>query len=251
MTPLNTITNKLDDYLNIPDFQDYSQNGLQISGKNNVRRIAGLVDASLEGFAAAADANADMIIVHHGLLWGKPVSITGTLYERVKILIENNISLYAAHLPLDAHIELGNNAQLANILNSEIIGRFAEFGGQQIGCITKLPKTRMLTDVIQDIDSMLNTQTRVLDFGNEEINTMAIVSGAACEALPDAAEHQVDLFITGEPRLSAYHEARELEINVAFAGHYATECVGIQALIEQLPQWFDVDSLFIDIPCEL
>ncbi|RLD11053.1 MAG: Nif3-like dinuclear metal center hexameric protein [Chlamydiae bacterium] len=251
MIELKKITDYLDDFLNIKSFRDYSQNGLQVSGKKYVKRIAGLVDASLDGFIAAADSKADMIIVHHGLLWGKPILLTGIFYERVKTLINDNISLYAAHLPLDAHTEFGNNAQLAHLLNAEIIDWFAEYGGKPIGCIAKFPEKRLLTDVIDELDNTINTQSRVFDFGSEEIQTVGIVSGAACDALPEAVMKEVDLFITGEPRLSAYHEAREFNINVAFAGHYSTECVGVQALINHLPTLFDVESLFIDVPCEI
>jgi len=251
MTELKKITDYLDEYLDINAFKDYSQNGMQVDGKNNVKRIVGLVDASLDGFIAAADSKADMIIVHHGLLWGKPVSLTGIFYDRIKALISNNISLYAAHLPLDAHTELGNNAQLVKLLDAEMIGRFAEYGGKPIGCIAKFKKKKPLTQVISELDNAINTQTRVYDFGTEEVQTVGIVSGAACDALPEAVLEEVDLFITGEPRLTAFHEAREFNINVAFAGHYATECVGIKALINHLPTLFDVESLFIDVPCEI
>ena len=251
MTELKKITDYLDEHLSINSFKDYSQNGLQVSGKKHVKRIVGLVDASLDGFIAAADSKADMVIVHHGLLWSKPISLTGIFYERVKTLIDENISLYAAHLPLDAHSELGNNAQLADKLNAEIIDWFAEYGGKPIGCIAKFKKKRLLAEVIEELDTAINTQTRVFDFGDEEIQTVGIVSGAACDALPEAALQGVDLFITGEPRLSAFHEAREFNMNVAFAGHYATECVGIQALMNHLPTLFDVETLFIDVPCEI
>ena len=251
MTELKKITDYLDKFLNINAFKDYSQNGLQVDGKNTVKRIVGLVDASLDGFIAAADSKADMIIVHHGILWGKPISLTGIVYDRIKTLIDENISLYASHLPLDAHPELGNNAQLAHALNAEIIDWFAEYGGKPIGCIAKFKNKRPLAEVITELDTVINTQSRVFDFGDEEIQTIGIVSGAACDALPDAVTQNVDLFITGEPRLSAFHEAREFNINVAFAGHYATECVGIQALINHLPTLFDVETLFIDVPCDI
>jgi len=251
MTELKNITDYLDDFLNINAFKDYSQNGLQVDGKKTVKRIVGLVDASLDGFIAAADSKADMIIVHHGILWGKPISLTGIFYERIKTLINENISLYAAHLPLDAHPELGNNAQLAHAINAEIIDWFAEYGGKPIGCIAKYKKKRPLAEVINVLDTAINTQSRVFDFGDDEIQTVGIVSGAACDALPEAVLKNVDLFITGEPRLSAFHEAREFNMNVAFAGHYATECVGIQAVINHLPTLFDVETLFIDVPCDI
>ncbi len=251
MENLSNIVNHLNDYLKISDFIDASQNGLQVEGKENVKKIAGLVDASKEGFDAALDTNADMVIVHHGLLWGKPVSLTGIFFERIKILIENGISLYAAHLPLDAHLEVGNNVKLLDYVNASFVKQFANWEGKPIGCIGKFDKPKPLTEIIENLDGALNTQTKVFDFGVEEISTVGIVSGSACEAIHDCQENDVDLFITGEPRLSAFHEARELELNVAFAGHYATECVGIQALLEMIPSWFDVETFFIDVPCEI
>ncbi len=251
MENLFNIVNQLNDYLKITDFVDASQNGLQIDGKQNVKKIAGLVDASKEGFEAALDTGADMVIVHHGLLWGKPVSFTGIFFERIKVLIENGISLYAAHLPLDAHLEVGNNVKLLECINATFEKQFANWHGKPIGSIGKFNQPKLLTEIIENLDDALNTQTKVFDFGAEEVSTVGIVSGSACEAIHDCRKHNVDLFITGEPRLNAFHEARELELNVAFAGHYATECGGIQALLKMIPSWLDVETFFIDVPCEI
>ena len=251
METLNRITEYLNEFLHVPEFSDTSRNGLQVSGKQSVRRIATLVDASRAGFEAAAEAGADMIIVHHGLFWDKPVILTELLYERVKVLISKEISLYAAHLPLDAHPEIGNNIQLLDLIGAELVEWYADWGGKPIGCIGKFNRARPLSHVIELLDRSLNTQTNVLDFGGPEISTVGIVSGSACEALAASAHKGVDLFITGEPRLSAVHEARELELNVAFAGHYATESVGVKALAKRLPSWFDVEAFFIDVPCNV
>ena len=251
MNALERIVSHLDDFLSVPEYSDISQNGLQVAGKAQVKRIAGLVDASAEGFSAAVDAGADMVIVHHGMLWSAPVTLTGPFYQRVKILIDNNVALYAAHLPLDAHPEVGNNARLLDIVGAHLVSRYADWGGQPIGCLGSFPKPRPLADIIEVLDTALNTETLVLDFGPSVISRVGIVSGSACEALDATCEAGADLFITGEPRLSAYHHSQELGMNVAFAGHYATECVGIQALLERIPSWFDVETLFIDIPCQI
>ena len=251
MENLFDVVNHLNDYLKIADFADASQNGLQVEGKKKIKKIVGLVDASKEGFEAALDTGADMVIVHHGLLWGKPVSLTGLFFERVKVLIENGIALYAAHLPLDAHLEVGNNVKLIECIDASFETQFAKWQGKPIGSIGKFNQPKLLTEIIEKLDDALNTQSRVFDFGAEEISTVGVVSGSACEAIHYCKEYNVDLFITGEPRLSAFHEARELELNVAFAGHYATECVGIQALLERIPSWLDVETYFIDVPCEI
>ncbi len=251
MNSLERIVSHLDEYLALRDFTDTSQNGLQVTGKSAVKRIVGLVDASVEGFAAAVDARADMVIVHHGMLWNKAVSLTGPFYDRVKILIENGISLYAAHLPLDAHPETGNNIQLLEIVGAALVSWYAEWGGKPIGCIGSFKNAKPLVDIVETLDTGLDTQSRVLDFGPSAIKTVGIVSGSACEALDATKAAGADLFITGEARLSAYHHAQELGMNVVFAGHYATESVGIQALLNRLPSWFDVETLFIDIPCQI
>jgi dinuclear metal center YbgI/SA1388 family protein len=251
MERLADIVAQLDEYLRLAAFEDASQNGLQVAGKDRVRRVAGLVDASAEGFAAALDSGADMVVVHHGLLWSAPVRLTGPLYERVELLVRNGISLYAAHLPLDAHPEVGNNARLLELVGAELEDWYAEWGGQNIGCLGLFERPTPLATVIERLDSGLSTETRVYDFGPADIARVGIVSGSACEALGVTSERGADLFITGEPRLSAYHEAREREINVAFAGHYATERVGIEALIRRMPSMCDVEAVFIDVPCDI
>ena len=251
MEPLTRIVEHLDNFLRIQAFKDDAQNGLQVDGKDSVARVACMVDASREGFEAAIEAGATMIVVHHGLFWSKPARLTGVLYERVRLLIEQRVSLYAAHLPLDAHPEVGNNAQLLERIGAELEGTYAEWGGAPIGVLGSFRRPRPLAQVIASLDESLHTQTRVLDYGPDMVATVGIVSGAACEALTETKARGADLFITGEPRLHADHEARELEINVAFAGHYATECPGVQALAQRLPSWFDVESVFIDIPSDI
>lgn len=251
MESRDRVTDVLDTYLRIADISDDSRNGLQVQGGEHVRRVVGLVDASREGFDAAIEADADMVIVHHGLFWSSPVRLTGVMYERVRVLIEEGVSLYAAHLPLDAHEEVGNNAQLLSLLGAQPSGRYAEFAGTAIGCLGTYDEPRTLSEIAETLDRELRTQTRVYDFGPGEITTVGVISGSACDALGATCDAGADVFVTGEPRLSAYHEAREREINVAFAGHYATETVGIKALLEKLPMLCDVETQFIDVPCDI
>ena len=251
MESCDRVTDVLDTYLHIADISDDSRNGLQVQGGEHVRRVVGLVDASREGFDAAIEADADMVIVHHGLFWSSPVRLTGVMYERVRVLIEEGVSLYAAHLPLDAHEEVGNNAQLLSLLGAQPSGRYAEFAGTAIGYLGTYDEPRTLSEIAETLDRELRTQTRVYDFGPGEITTVGVISGSACDALGATCDAGADVFVTGEPRLSAYHEAREREINVAFAGHYATETVGIKALLEKLPMLCDVETQFIDVPCDI
>ncbi|MCX7847424.1 MAG: Nif3-like dinuclear metal center hexameric protein [bacterium] len=251
MESLLRISAYLDEYLRLAQFKDDSQNGLQVEGNPQVKRIAGLVDASLEGFTAAADARADMIIVHHGLFWGSPLLLTGTHLARVKTLLTRGISLYAAHLPLDAHPEIGNNIRLLQLLGAKFVEWFAEYHGTPIGVVGSFSHPKPLSEVIDTLDTALGSQSRVYDFGPDHVRTLGIVSGAGCDAIPACKRAGVDLFITGEPRLHAYHTLKELELNAAFAGHYYTERLGIQALLTHLPTRFDVETLFIDVDCDI
>jgi len=251
METLTKIVEHLDDFLQIATYVDDSQNGLQVAGKREIKRIAGMVDASLEGFEAARDAHADLVIVHHGLFWGKSLTLIGTHYARAKVLLDNDIGVYAAHLPLDAHPEVGNNIQLLELVGAELVNWFAEYHGKPVGCVGRFTRAHSLSAISELLDEALRTQTRVYDFGPAEIRTVGIVSGGGCDALTACHEQGVDLFITGEARLSAYHLLQEYAMNAAFAGHYATETVGIRALLKRLPTWFDVETMFIDVPCDL
>lgn len=251
MEKLNDIVEFLDRHLAIDTFTDASQNGLQVDGLPHVRRIVGLVDASQEGFCAAAETDADMILVHHGLFWQDPVRLTDILYARVRVLMVDGISLYAAHLPLDAHPTHGNNAGIAALIDAPITTWYAEYGGKPIACLCTYPTPRPLREVIALLDEGLETRSTVYDFGPEMVQQVGIVSGAGCAALAETCSLGADLFITGEPRLNAYHEAREKEINIAFAGHYMTERVGVRLMLEHLSSLYDVETEFIDIPCEI
>lgn len=251
MEALTRITAYLDEYLRITQFQDDSCNGLQVEGTTQVKCIAGMVDASLEGFKAAIAARADMIIVHHGLFWSTPQVLTGVHCARVKTLLTHEVSLYAVHLPLDAHPEVGNNMRLLQQLGASFAQWFAEYHGTPIGVVGTFSRPRPLREVIQMLDSVLGSTSRVYDFGPEEVRTIGIVSGAGCDAIPACARAGVELFITGEPRLSAFHQLKELGINGAFAGHYYTERVGIQALLQHLPTRLDVRTVFIDVDCDI
>ena len=245
---LKQLTAFLNDYLKINDIDDCSINGLQVQGKNQISKIAFMVDFSLQGAELAHKAGADMIIAHHGLIWTGLRSITGNTYLRVKTLIKNDISLYAAHLPLDMHPESGNNIGLAKKLGLIDIGAFAKFNGCDIGFYGTLPKESTLTEISKKIESLLKTKTLVLDFGKEKVNTIGLVSGAGVDSLGEAVKLGLDVLVTGEPRQTSYHVARENSINVIFAGHYATETVGVSLLAELLKDKFGVETEFIDLP---
>lgn len=246
---LHDLTSYLDNYLDIDAIEDSSKNGLQVAGPDDVQRIAFAVDSSLAGFRQAAEDGADLLIVHHGLLWGKEQPLTGAYFERVKALIEGGVGLYAVHLPLDAHPEVGNNVQLAQILGLEVTDSFGEYRGVDIGVACEsLSGPIHLGDLVSRINARLDTECKVQAHGPDQVANVAIVSGGAADLAAQAAAAGFDLFLTGETSHIHAHAAREYAINVVFAGHYATETVGLHALAKHLEQQLELDTAFIDLP---
>ncbi len=240
------ITEYIDELLNVRGIDDISMNGLQVGGNHEVKKIALAVDASLVTFEKAKEA--DLLIVHHGLYWGKPIPIVDSMYERVKSLLENNVALYAAHLPLDLHPELGNNAQGLKLLGLKASGEFGNYHGVNIGFEFEIPETMGLLEFKKLFEEKLGTSSTLWDFGPSKIKCGAYVSGDAISLLPEAIEKGLDIFITGEPRHSSYWSAYEAGINVLFGGHYKTETLGVKALGKHLEEKFGVETFFIDIP---
>lgn len=236
----------IDELLNIRMIDDISMNGLQVGGNYEVRKVALAVDASLATFEKAKDA--DLLIVHHGLYWGKPVPLVDSMFDRIKFLIENEIALYAAHLPLDLHPELGNNAQGLKLLGLEPSTEFGNYHGVNIGFEFELPEPMEISEFKKIVDDRLDTNSILWDFGPSRIKRGAYVSGDAISLLPEAIEKKLDIFITGEPRHSSYWAAYESGINVLFGGHYKTETLGVKALGTHLEERFELETFFIDIP---
>ncbi len=245
---LHDIVGFLDEFLKVDEWKDKSRNGLQVEGKEDVNRVAFAVDACMEVFERA---KADMIVVHHGLIWDGIDYVRGIVRRRLKFLLENEISLYAVHLPLDAHPSIGNNVQILKALDLEPSESFGVYQGKEIGYIGFYDEPLHLNDVLEMIKSRINPNSTVLRFGKEEVKSVGVVSGIGSFALGEAMERGVDLFITGEQDHSVYHLAKEGGINVVFAGHYATETFGVKALMKVVGQEFDVDVFFIDVPTGL
>lgn len=239
----------LDEYLQIRTIEDASNNGLQVEGADEVERVAFAVDASLASFEAARAAQAQMLVVHHGLFWSKPLMVTGAHRQRLVQLFEGNLSLYAAHLPLDFHAEVGNNATLARWLQLEETAPFGDYKGQPPGFAGRLPGPLTLGQFVQRVETALGEPTiRTWDFGPETVQRVGIISGGAAFLLDQAWEAGIDTYLTGEMSHSAYHQAREWGLNVVFAGHYATETAGVQTLADHLAQQFGLETRFLDLP---
>ncbi|MDD5086487.1 MAG: Nif3-like dinuclear metal center hexameric protein [Candidatus Nanoarchaeia archaeon] len=249
MANLKEVIKFLDGELGIKDVEDSSNNGLQVQGKEEVNKIAFAVDACLEVFKKAKDS--DMIIVHHGISWNDSLKyLTGLNHSRVKFLMENDISLYAAHLPLDKHPKHGNNAEFCRIFNLKHIQGFGDYHGQIIGFAGE--KDTSLNDFVKEINEKLKTKCTVFDFGKKQIKKIAVVSGnGGGEITRQAISNGFDCLITGEAGHSSYVTARDSNINIIVAGHYATETLGVKALMKTIKDKFKVDVKFIDAPTGL
>ena len=252
MAELYEIVRFLDDYLNVKEWEDKSRNGLQVEGKSEVNKVAFAVDACMESCVRAKSLGADLLIVHHGLIWGGIEYVRGLVQKRLKFLLENELSLYAAHLPLDAHPEVGNNVQLLKLLDLEPKEPFGYYHGVPIGYIGYFEEPKPLPLVAQILVEKLKTDyVRAYEFGKQEIESVGVVSGGASFATTEAVEKGLDLFITGEFEHEAYHVAKEGNLNIISAGHYASETLGVKALMPLIREKFEVKTVFIDIPTGL
>jgi len=235
-------------YLDSGKIKDASQNGLQIEGGAEVKKIAFGVSASLELFERAAASGADMIIVHHGLLWGSSVPIKGPFREKLKTLLDNGITLAAWHLPLDKHRTAGNNARILKFLGAGSRRPFGICAGETIGFKGSFGRPKTLAEVIKVLQNELHADVLAFGFGPKKIRTLGVISGGGQKMFNQAIEAGLDLFITGEVSEFVQEKARENRANFISAGHYNTEKPGVQALAELVRAKFKVETEFIDIP---
>jgi dinuclear metal center YbgI/SA1388 family protein len=246
---LGSMVDFLNGELKVSDFSDDSHNGLQVQNAGRIRRVCCGVDASLDFFEQAAARGANLLVCHHGLSWGDSLKrITDLNYRRLKFLIERDMALYACHLPLDAHPELGNNARICQALGLAERRPFGLYRGIQIGFRGTLPRAVSFRTFRRRAAALFQNEIRALDFGRSAVRTVAVVSGGAAAEIEEAGRLGVDVYVTGESTLAAYHLAREYGINAVFAGHYATEVFGVQALAALLAQRFSVPAEFLRLP---
>ncbi|WP_370293654.1 Nif3-like dinuclear metal center hexameric protein [Deinococcus sp. KSM4-11] len=241
----------LNDYLHVGAFKDVSLNGLQIEGTDVIRRVAASVDTSVKTLQHAADSGADILLVHHGLFWGKPLPITGPHRERIRTAIQADLNLYAAHLPLDAHAEVGNNAMMARALSLGGIIPFGEFAGQTIGVAGDLPFELSLQDFADRIQKLTGEICLVHGGGVPTVRRLGICSGEGSGLIPEAAALGLDTLLTGEPAHKHFNDAFEYGVNVVFAGHYETEVFGVRALAAKVEDQFGLPWQFLHHPTGL
>jgi dinuclear metal center YbgI/SA1388 family protein len=228
-------------------FRDYCPNGLQVAGKDEVRKIVSGVTASRALIEAAIEQQADTILVHHGYFWkGEDPCITGMKQDRIKLLLSHDINLVAYHLPLDAHPLVGNNVQLAEVLGIKIEGTLASVD-PAIVYYGRLPEKVSLEALSEAVSIKLGRQPMSLSGHHRNIETIAWCTGAAQGYIDHAAMAGMDVFLSGEVSEQTTHSVRELGINYIAAGHHATERYGVKALGEHLADKLGLEHQFIDI----
>lgn len=245
MAKINEITQYVTQLLQVDRFKDYCPNGLQVEGKTEIRKIVSGVTASMALLHAAKEAGADLVLVHHGYFWrGEDARITGIKRQRLGFLINHNINLLAYHLPLDAHPELGNNAQLGKLLGIEPLGYAGEFNIVAHG---NLAQAMPLSDFVQHVEECLQRKATVVGPQQKIVQKVAWCTGAAQGYIDMAIELGVDVYISGEISEQTNHEALESGVSYISAGHHATERYGVQALGQHLADKFGLEHEFIDI----
>lgn len=247
---------RLDAELRTEDYAgvDASPNGLQVGREvGEVEHVAFAVDAAEATIQRAVEADADMLVTHHGLIWGGLDRVTGRDYGRIAPLVENHIGLYVSHLPLDGHPTLGNAAGIADLLDLHGTEPFGEVGPEHAGLFGQrdepVPVAEMAVTLDRELDNDGNS-VRVLDFGPDHVETVAVLTGSGVDWLDDAVERGADALVTGEGKQQVYHEAREAGINVFLAGHYATETFGVRSLQTLAEDW-GLETTYIDHPTGL
>ena len=238
----------IDGYLDGKNIKDASWNGLQAEGAPEVKKIAFGVSASLECIKRAAISGADMLIVHHGLLWGKAQPFKGPFKQKLELLFKSGMSLAAWHLPLDKHPVAGNNARILKMLGAKQLKPFGVHDGMSIGFKGVFPGGKNIDTVINALTGGLGSDILGFRFGAKTIKTLGVVSGGAASMFTQAIEAGLDLYITGEVSEFVQETARENATNFISAGHYNTEKPGVQALAELLKAKFKVKTEFIDVP---
>jgi len=232
------------------EWKDSSMNGLQVEGSDEVTGIALGVDACYDLFESAKKENMNFVIVHHGFFWGKVFPITSFWKKRFKFLLENDMSLYACHLPMDANPTMGHNSAISEKLGLLNVMPFGEYHGNYIGFAGELGESVHIEKIKDKLADLFDYGVRIFKFGNENIKKIGVVSGDAAteDILKECAEKGIDLFVTGETNHVAYHVIKELGLNVAFCGHYATERFSLFELERVLKDEFQIPVKFFEIP---
>ncbi len=237
----------LDTYLASATFNDYTENGLQVEGREQIKRVAVAVSANLRSIEEAIAWQADALIVHHGFFWSKePRSLRGFHRTRIKRLLEADLNLGAYHLPLDAHPEVGNNAVLAHALGLQVQETLPREARLSFGIIAAAPSPLDPQKLRDDLAQLCQPQLIAFLEGPQRIKRIGLCSGGAGQLVAEAAHLGLDAFITGEASETALAIAREAKLHFFAAGHHATERFGIKALATHIQERFHLTTRFFD-----
>lgn len=249
MAALSDIVTRLDALLDAGAFDDLGPNGLQVSGSEEVEKVVTGVTAQLELFERAAEAGAQMVLSHHGLLWDfLPRVVDAKAKRRLRTLFDSDLSLVAYHLPLDAHPELGNNALACRALGLERGRSFGCFKGAHVGFVGHSSEGVPVSELLERCRAVFGQEPLHFAAGPDPVHNLGIVSGAAASTLPEAVQSGLDGLLTGEPAEHVMADARETGVHFLACGHYATETLGVRALGDLLATEFGVQHEFVDIP---
>jgi dinuclear metal center YbgI/SA1388 family protein len=242
------LENYLSKYLKCNEFNDYCPNGMQVEGCEEIKKIIIAVSASVDLFKQAIEEKADALIVHHGIIWNyeRPI-YRGGYRERIRLLLSHDLNLFAYHLPLDAHPEIGNNAQLCKLLKLKNFIPFGDYKGQLIGIRGEIEQTPK-NEFFKKVETVVGREPIIFPFGPDKIKKVGVISGGAQKELKQAVDEGLDVFITGEVSEHIMYYAKEEKIHFISAGHYATEKFGIIALGKLLEKKYNLNIKFIDIP---
>jgi len=242
---LKQIASFLDRELDIGGFTDRSANGLQVEGRAKVRKVGLAVDACIPSFRAAAKSHCDLLVVHHGLIWDGVRAVRGVFRKRLAFLLESDIGLYAAHIPLDAHAKLGNNVLLARALGLRKLQPFCRYRGRDISFAGELARPVSARDLADRMAKKLATKARVVGDRRARVRRIGVVSGGGSFAITEAEEAGLDALFTGEGTHAADLDAAESGVVVIYAGHYETETLGVKAVGKALAKRFGVRAEFL------
>ncbi|MDB6076539.1 MAG: Nif3-like dinuclear metal center hexameric protein [Akkermansiaceae bacterium] len=251
MASLSEIVAFMDRELRIAEIPDYpgAHNGLQLENGGTVRKVAAAVDASLSVIEGAIEAGADLLLVHHGMFWQGAQPVTKAVYRKLKTAMDAGLAIYSAHLPLDVHPLLGNNALLLEALGFSSSGTFMNFKSLPAGLTAEVEISR--DELVKRTAAAVGSAVHVCPGGPALVRKLGIVTGGAGSEVAAAAAAGIDTFLTGEGPHWSYPLAEELGINVIYAGHYATETFGVKALAGRLEVDFGLAGCFIDRPTGL
>jgi dinuclear metal center YbgI/SA1388 family protein len=249
MASIAAVIARLDELLDAPDHPDLGPNGLQVPGRRDVFRVVTGVSATRALIDRAVELDADLVLVHHGLFWDfDPTGLTPVLAERLRPLFKHDVNLAAYHLPLDAHPEVGNNAQLAAAIGLAEHEPFGSYKGRPIGRKGTFGEPVPVAELLARIERATERAPLHHPGGPDPVASIGIVTGSAASSLPEAAAEGLDAFVTGEPREHSMGEAAEYGVHFVAAGHYATETFGVRRLGELLEREFGIEHHWLPLP---